>query len=227
MKKNAVKIGPGTRFLYTLADGNPLWEVIRSRGRGVWEAKVVDDPDWNGTIKVFTTQEITASVSWNTCLTDLYSASEAFYASLKPGQTVHYHDGFGQYVRCIVVRDGSETKLKKVALVGNWKERDLPHRMNSGEVYISYHVKSVLDGELFRPSASNIYEHKVSEPGPDPSTLPAFDLTIPTATPEEAEKARLNHVIQSLYNALNEGDTANPRATLESALQTIQTALTV
>ena len=59
------KIVPGkTRFYAVYADGRPQWEVTRSRGDGVWEAKVVKSLDWEGTVKVFTTEEISKALAW-------------------------------------------------------------------------------------------------------------------------------------------------------------------
>lgn len=90
-------------------------------------------------------------------------ASEKFYEEYL-GKTVHYHNGFGEYVRCEVVQAPEEVVvsrikkgepcLKKVALVGNWRSHNLRPD--------SYHVKGCREGDLVRPHLSNVYEFSKS-----------------------------------------------------------------
>lgn len=124
--------------------------------------------------------------SWHRAATE---PNDVFYGSLKPGDIVHYHNGFGQYVRCeVVTAPGWKSKigtpgiagvaLKPIALIGHvrrgkeapypnevggtdgWYEWDLYRRFPDGEVHRSYHVEQVLNGELMQPHASNMYEYE-------------------------------------------------------------------
>ena len=87
-------------------------------------------------------------------------ATEKFYEK-NLGKMVHYHDGFGQFIRCEVVRasedvDGfhnikaGELCLKETALVGKWRSYDL--------VSDSIHMEGCREGRLMRPNLSNVYE---------------------------------------------------------------------
>jgi hypothetical protein len=214
----------GTKFHSAYADSNPTWQVTRNRGKDVWEAKVVNSPDWDGTVKVFTTQEILGSKRLAGAFAKIASDSDKFYAGLKDGEVVHYHNGFQQYIRCVAVKTAKKTVLRQIGLVGKWSTTDLPKRLASGEVYWGIHTKAILKGETFEPAGSNIYEC-VKQSGPDPRKLAPLDLTVPAPTSEEAEKARLTKAVQSLYEDLDHRDTANPRAVLEKALRDIQAAL--
>jgi hypothetical protein len=214
----------GTKFHSAYADSNPTWQVTRNRGKDVWEAKVVNSPDWDGTVKVFTTQEILGSKRLAGAFAKIASDSDKFYAGLKAGEIVHYHNGFQQYIRCIVVKTAKKTVLKRVGLVGNWSTTDLPHRLASGEVYWGFHAKAILKGETFEPAGSNIYEC-VKKPGLDPRKLPTLDLTIPAPTPEESEKARLSKAIGDINTLVQDRNVSKPKATLESIIKLAQDAL--
>lgn len=160
----------GKRFRSAIADCNCLWEVKGSRGRGVFECEVVNEPveidgktydsDFAGRVDVFTREYIEAVLTWEEHAKRIERKHEGFYEGLDDGQVVHYHDGFGAYVRCHVVRAEEDVKgiagikkgercLRKVALVGNWRH------LGSH----SYHVKGVEEGRLFKPNASNIWEN--------------------------------------------------------------------
>lgn len=161
----------GKRFRAPVADGHPLWEVVRSRGRGVFECRVVDEPieidgktypsDYAGITDVFTREQIEQMLRLEAWRGESQAMHEEFYASLGDHQIVHYHDSFGQFIRCHVVTAGEPDELdhpciekgmrclKQVALVGNWEA----HALRPD----SYHVKRM--GRLFKPNASCIYEN--------------------------------------------------------------------
>lgn len=82
-----------------------------------------------------------------------------WWAEQPLGAIFHYHNGFGQYVRCEVVDgewdsfDGHQQGrcLQPIALVGNWDDRDL----RAG----SYHAKKVVERSgAWRCNTSCIYE---------------------------------------------------------------------
>jgi len=177
----------GKRFRHAYADSNALWEVKRSRGRRAYECEIVDEPveidgrtikgDYAGVRKLFDTREIEAASRWQELMERKWSEHERFYEGLRVGEIVHYHDGFGQYIRCEVVvaeavREGidhpeikmGEKCLREIALVGAWRAYDL--------VPDSYHVRGIREHRLFHPNASCIWENPKFARREGPRTLP-------------------------------------------------------
>jgi hypothetical protein len=230
------KIGPGTKFSSSYADSCPTWEIIRSRGRGVWEAKVVDSPDWNGVVKVFTDAEVKYSVGMGQTFKKIMSDHDKFYSGLTLGSIVHYNNGFEQYVRCEVVMGNTrhdDTKsphkvLKPIALVGDWTH-DLPKRHVDGVVYYGHHVNQIRTGECMTPNFTNIYEAKpVGQRGKDPRNMPAIDLSVPEMTTEEAATAKLWQAVKAAKDALEAQESEfkqDAKARLTEALEIIKAAL--
>ena len=203
-------VQPGMTFRSAYADGNPLWKVVEARGRGTWLCEIVNEPieyngrvigsDFAGTRKAFLTGEITRSVNMAKMFENLHDEHASFYANLKVGQTVHYHNGFNTWVRCTVVRDGNENKLKPVALLGPWARYDLAHRNQDGTLAEGYYVKKIRTGELFTPNASNLFEAGCKPgDGIDPNTLSPLDLSVPEMTPAEAATAALWQKVQEIH----------------------------
>jgi hypothetical protein len=197
-----VKVGMKFRSFY--ADANPLWEVQCSRGRGVWECKILNEPiiingrlidgDYTGICKVFDSKDILHCVKLSESIKNSQTKSDDFYQLLSIGSIVHYHDGFGNYVRCEVVSDeydGSSPSLKPIALVGNWKSHNLPYRLANGNITNNYWYDIINEGKLFHPHSSNIFECMdfFSRDNIDPKTLEPIDLTIPPMTKEESRIA--------------------------------------
>lgn len=85
-------------------------------------------------------------------------SEDAWWDSLEPGTILHYHNGFGEYVRCEVVvqawnsvsaHHDAAPCLQPIALVGNWDKFHAP-----------YHAKKVHDRTgAWRPSTGCVYEH--------------------------------------------------------------------
>lgn len=106
---------------------------------------------------------VRAMVDRERAMQAFFKKGDDFYDGLETGSIVHYHNGFGEFVRCEVVEapddvdegilqiDKGEKCLKEVALVGKWKDYDL---RSDG-----YHMRGVREGRLFKPNASNIYEN--------------------------------------------------------------------
>jgi len=87
-------------------------------------------------------------------------ATQKFYEE-HLGKTVHYHDGFNQFIRCEVVRAAEDVTdfnnikkgelcLKETALVGKWRSYDLRSD--------SIHMRGCREGRLMRPNLGNVYE---------------------------------------------------------------------
>jgi hypothetical protein len=223
------KIGSGTRFHSVIADGNPEWEIIRSRGRGVWEAKCLGE-DYAGTIRVFTTEQVKHSVGMKLAFERSVDENAKFYASLQLGQIVHYDNGFQNWIRCRVVmgstvhNKSSHKCLQPIALCGNWQKFDLPRRRENGEADLGHSARMVINGECFEPNYGCIYESghwRGFKDSPDPATLAPIDLSVPEMSPEKAAEAKLWRAIQEARDTLS-SNSRDPKEILEAALRIIQ-----
>lgn len=159
-RKSRPRVTLGTKFFASVADGMAEFEVRKRRGNDTYECVAVD-LDFQGTQKVYGGEEIRAALGRAAAHDRMADAHTAFYEGLEVGATVHYHNGFGEYVRCEVVlnpNDGScpnaqgSKCLKEMALVGKWREYDL--RVDG------YHAKGVSEGRLFQAHATCIYENE-------------------------------------------------------------------
>jgi hypothetical protein len=204
-----VKIG--TQFRNTYADGNPMWTVTKKLGRGVWEARInANEYDFAGVSKSFRTSDIEASLRRALFFEQLGNEHNLFYASLTPGQIVHYHNGFGNFVRCEVVSGHGENALKPIALVGEWRSHDLPSRAPDGSIRRPYHVEKIAEGETMTPSYSLIFESPCfnNRYDIDPRTLDPVDLTVPEMTAQEVAEAKLVQVLHSMQKVLENYETS-------------------
>lgn len=214
----APAVNIGTTFHYPYADGNPLWRVVKARGDGTWDC-VVDqkEPDWAGTKKVFGSEEISRSISASAMWDRLADRHDDFWAGVKEGQTVHYHYGFGQYVRGVVVRGEHHGKrglvMRPVAVVGAWREYDLPRWYDTGTYSEGCHaVRMIAAGETMQPNSTSMLESADFVPprGPtagfDPTGVAPIDLTPPLPTPEQAETARLLGIVEAIRVAVSHKD---------------------
>lgn len=209
-----------TTFHSTYADSRPKWKVIKARGNDTWDCAVAEDSlDWAGTKKVFGGEEIRASIAHDKMWSNLVKAGDDWWASRKVGEVVHYHYGFGQWVRGVIVKDGKEMKMRPSALVGAWKNFDLPRFNRYGELVENYHAKKIAAGELMQPNDSNMFEGSFTRrDGIDPSTLPELSLE-PTGE-FDPELARLHKLHKEVVAALGDYayDTAEEiRARIEVA----------
>jgi hypothetical protein len=226
---NTIAVGLWTQFHATYQDGNPLWEVTKKRGRGVWEARVpASEPDFGGVTKVFTTAEIQRSLSMANLFKGIRNSHDDFYAGLKVGQVVHYYDGLASYIRCQAVRmETGKMELVPVALLGKWSQSSLPSRMPDGSIHRPYHAKNIAECTPFNPAASNIYEcpQYSKKPGEvNPATLPALDLSVPELSKEAQAEAKLWLAVQDVRGALERRD-RKPQDILLMARQIIEGAL--
>lgn len=176
----------GTRFRYTYADGNPTWEITEKRGRGTWIATVIDDLDYEGTTKAFSSEEINASLSLTKYWKKSGNDSNRFFSSLEPGSIVHCDSGFQNYVRCQVTNTHD---LLPIALVGDWKPYDLPSRRADGSIHLGYHAENIKTGKTFKPHASNVYEYRDKPTDKDPRQWVPVCLDLPAPTAEELATA--------------------------------------
>jgi len=139
-----------------------------------------------------------------------FSKMDDWWKHQTVGAIVHYSNGFGQYVRGVIVVENGEKKMRPTALVGNWKSYDLVTRRVDGSINYGYHAKKIIDGEAMHPSASNMVENpdfRLS--GQHPSTLPIIDLTPPTMSPQAQKLADLQVLRQAVMAALQNVEITN------------------
>ncbi len=140
-----------------------------------------------------------------------FEATNDIYDEMQPGQIVHYHNAFGEFVRCEVVvapddeacvhAEKGETCLKPIALVGKWRAHDLRHD--------SYHATSVREGRLFKPNGTCIYENPQASGARshgDPSQMAPLDILPepPKPTTREVAAARLNAMARDVVGSSGE-----------------------
>lgn len=222
------KVKIGTQFRWTHADSNPLWEVKKARGKGTWECVVIDDLDWQGTRKVFSTEEISGSIGMAALWQKSGDESNDFYNQLPVGSIVHYHNAFGAFVRCQVT---DNKQLLPFALVGDWKPFDLPRRLNDGTIELGYYAKKIKERTMFRPHASNVYEYNVNrKPNQqpihfsllqDPRQMAPVSLEVPEMSVQEVEYAKLWKKIENLRSVLNTAE-LSPYQILDNVEKVLQ-----
>lgn len=205
-----------------VADGYAMYAVVNERPLTLKHIPYGDGYQAAGaTIRGLTMAEVDHQRRADAAFKAMRDEAEGFYESLQPGQTVHFHHGFGEYVRCeVVVKDGRK-ELRPTALVGKWREYDLPRRQPDGTVYEGHYPKMVRTGETLRPHASCIWEYeKCANKGrmPDPTGMPEVDLTVPDMSGEEAERARLWRRVEAIRGLVNRTD-GDPAAILEAVRQ--------
>ncbi len=187
-----IKITTRTKFFYHHADSQPQWQVVKARGGDTWEAVVISD-DWTGTRKVFGGEEIRNAINSQGFWEDMANSHEGWWNAQTIGATVHYHSGFGNFVRGVIVTEEGEKKMRATALVGNWKPYDLPRVDAAGNLIEGYHVRQIRDSATMQPNFSNMVEAVgVRDGETDPRGRLAIDLTPPTATAEQETAKRLN-----------------------------------
>lgn len=213
-----MKIKPGLKFRSNFADGMSEWTVINkitsdryyANNDNVWVCRIMDEnEDWGGTVKSFFENEIINAINFQNNIDNLFSEQEKWYKGLKANSILHYNNGFDTFVRCKVVVENGENKLLPIALVGNWKEYDLPKIDINGEVNIPYHCNKIFNRETFTPSFTCVYESPVYDARRDrinPANEVPIDLTIPEQTPEQKEKVRLNKILYKIDEVLHDID---------------------
>ncbi len=201
--KQGMQIRIGTRFHYNYADGNPEWEVVEKVGSDCWQCLIIGDPettDYANARQPFDREQITNAVRSAESLDDDHRAMDHWYESQAVGSIVHYHNGFGQFVRCEIVDAEGKHQLKPIALVGNWPPHELPHREDDGRIHLPYHAAGVKGDKAWRAHWSNIYESPAwgTTREADPRTMDTINLTVPPMNDTESAMARLHGLCDSL-----------------------------
>lgn len=197
--------------VYMFADGKPAALIHLPYGDG-WHSRTVSGMSKKAVLDLIKSNEAMDGF-WDRA----QKAREGFWESQKVGDIVHYHNSFGQFVRGEIVEHEGKKQMKSIALVGDWKGYDLPQRNADGSIRYSYNAKKVLEGDIWQPSDSCVYEApSYSESNNsrygDPREMPAIDLTLPEMDAEEIARANREVLIKKVLeqasheNRSREGD---------------------
>jgi len=174
----------GRYITHPFADGNAVYRITAtSKTRATIEVVDIGDawvlPAWGRKATIPLTK-VRAILSQRDNLAAFFAKTDDWWAQAE-GTIVHYDNGFGDYVRGKIVTHEGEKQMLPIALVGNWKSHDLVNRNTDGSLRYGYHAKRVINGEPFRPNASNMVEfpgHSLRGGG-DPRKMSPIALTPP------------------------------------------------
>lgn len=207
---DAIIVKRGLKFHSILGDANLEWVVKEYVAEDVWRCEVSpSETDYRGQSKTFTEAEIRAPLLMSQYFKEVDQQNRGYIESLEPGEVVHHHDGFGQYVRCVVIDELNDEPLvlRPLGIVGDWRPFNLPGYTDSGAIRQgSFCVQRVIKKEPFKPNMQTIYESPGFVPpnGPardlDPRDLPTISLEMPEPTAEQLEASKLLDVVQSLQD---------------------------
>ena len=210
-------------FRSTYADSNALWKVIKKKSSDVYLCEIVNEifeydgkvfnGDYAGIQKVFLAEEINRAVNFKKASEKIKQSCDNYYDSLTEGQIVHYHNGFGEYIRCKVNQD---KELIPFALVGRWRAYDLPKRLADGTVHLSYYCNQILNQKPFKPHASNIFEYpEFSDKNNfSPINAPEVDVSIPEQTEEEKQISNLWTTVSEIQKEISDNISRDPKIIL-------------
>jgi len=155
----------GEEIHWQQGDGYARYVIVRQKPLTLGHLAVGDAWTVGGeTIRGFRLKDAQAQVErdrkWRAHEVAHKTATEKFYEK-NLGKMVHYHDGFGQFIRCEVVRVEEDVEgfpaikkgelcMKETELVGKWRDYDLHSD--------SFHVRKCGEGRLMQPNLSNVYE---------------------------------------------------------------------
>ncbi len=205
------KVTVGMTFPYHYADSNPMWRVVKSRGGNSWDCVISDEAaDYAGTKKVFGGEEILRYAAMAEMWSNMADEHADWWKARKVGETVHYNNGFGSYVRGVIVIEDGEKKMRVTALVGKWSSHDLPRLDAAGNLFEGTYAQYVRDGVYtMQPNYSNMVEavgmreRDLDNGFIDPRGQPAIDLTLPQPSAEQTEAARYMAIIETVQALLN------------------------
>jgi hypothetical protein len=197
----------GTKFRYTIADGNALWKVTKKVAAGHWDAVCLDE-DHKGTVQAFKSEQIQRSLSFDASYERMDKETDNFYDSLTIGRHVHYCNGFKEFVECVVMEQDGKKTLLPIALKGEWRKWDLPHRLPSGEIVHGYHVKKIMEEKTWRPSIGCVVECPLSSyknvTAEQLANMPRIDLGVPPLDERKEEVAKTLAVLNSISEKIQE-----------------------
>jgi hypothetical protein len=170
-------------------------------------------PAW-GKAAIIPLSKVEANLAQRDAWDRLFSERNDWWSQQPVGSTVHYDNGFRQYVRGIIVEHEGKKQMKPIALVGEWSGHDLPRRNQDGTVYYPYHVQQIREGKPYQPN------NMVERPdyvlrGDHPATMQPISLEPPAQSDAEARLALRTQQHAALVEALKyEPVHDNPEATI-------------
>jgi hypothetical protein len=222
----------GAQLQFQVADGYAIYIVSKVSPLTLRHVPYGDAYRANeATIRGVNKETVRKELRWRRSFEKMGDSNADFYASLKVGQTVHYHSSFNCWVRCTVVRGESahskgaeQNVLKPVALVGDWRPYDLPKRSPDGSVALGYHAESVVNGKTLTPHESMLWESgKMSSRYSDPTGLTPISLEVPPLSKEDEENAALWRKVNRLRAICNDR-ADDPRIILEAVRRAVEAA---
>lgn len=223
----------GALVRFQVADGYAFYVVTREEPLTLQHVPFLDGYQANeATVRGVNKNTVRTQLLQQRSLAEMFNRGDGFYASLRLGQVVHYHSGFGAFYRCEVVRGktphgpGVQNCLKPVALVGNWRTYELPKRMPDGSVHLGHAAKSVSDGDLMTPHHSSVFEspeyaYKGNAELPDPTALPPVSLEVPGMTDAEEQKASLWRQVARIRSLMNDRLEEDPSCILRAVSEAV------
>jgi hypothetical protein len=205
----------GRYITHPVADGQAIYKIVKAGPRITIEVVDVADgymvPAW-GRRTTITARQAMAFLAQRDAWTALGQRHENWWAKQQIGATVHYHNGFGEYVRGVVVEDGGEKKMRPTALVGNWKhQRDIYTRSPDGTVTPGYHAKQIQEGTPFQPNEGNMVESPTFKlVGADPRTMTPISLEVPPMTIDQENLAKIATLHGNVLAALKHDHSSEP-----------------
>ena len=203
----------GQTFSMPYADSTITYTVASFRGEVVLADAA--ENEWGITDRPFGIEEVRRVLSWESKFERAQEITESFWRDIPVGEIVHYHNGFESFVRGRVVEDADGAKrMQPIALVGGWDRNDLPIRQSDGEVKYGYHAKSIMEGRLFSPNPSSMWEamtekqksaarfEEIVELG-GPGALPTIDLELPEMDDKERRTARIESLLGKVPAVVN------------------------
>jgi hypothetical protein len=218
----------GGTFALGVADGSAQYMFVEGGGRFGKRAFLIhlaygDGYSYYG-VENFPKSEILRMIKQGKARENLFKKAKDWWDAREVGEIVHYSNGFGSYVRGEIVEGevhGEQGKaMKEIALVGNWRNYDLPSRYIDGTIHYGIHAEGVREGKVIRPHESNMYEAVISQKDAnsrelaarhpeDPRKMTPISLEVPEMTAEEAELARLFNFRAEIIDTLSDRDSDN------------------
>lgn len=212
----------GKKFHATVADASCEFEIVSRTGK---ICKAVSKEPYEAE-RFFSVGQVTQALAMEEMFAGNARAQKGFWETVPVGKIIHYYNGFKQYVRGEVILDGGVKKLKPLALVGEWKEYDLPRVTPDGRVEIPYLARKILQPNAesaWQPNVSCIYEApEFARKGePAPSSLHPVPLEVPVARGELAALSALNGLRTAAIGMLDKVDRTDKAAILKAFAEVV------
>lgn len=229
----------GAMIQFQVADGYAHYRVVKNSPLTLEHVPFMDGYQAHeATIRGVTANTVRTALKREKLFSGMTDKNDEFYASLKVGQIVHYNGSFGAWQRCEVVRGKSpqtgreQNVLKPVALVGEWREYDLPKRMPDGSVKLGHAAEGVRDGKTMTPHESCIWEsprcankdRMIADGWKDPATFEPISLEVPALSAEEEAKAALWRKVARLRALVNDHREQDPQAIIDAVKRSLEAA---